>query len=146
MRLLATAAVLLCAAVTACGDAEGTATPTTVSASTALPLVVERSGGVAGLHEGLLVRRNGTGTLTPTRGRPRRLSRADTARVRAALRELDFRGLKPRYGPPEGTVVADGIDYRFRAGGRTIVVLELAENVTAPLERLRAAAAAVMSG
>jgi hypothetical protein len=143
MRLLALCSTLLVFGASACGDENGT--PTTTSVSTALPLTVERSGGVAGIHDTLVVRADGTGTFTPRDGAGEELTADETARVRSALRELVFAGLHLRYEPPNGTQVADGIDYTFSAGGDTIVVEEMAEDVPEALDELKAAAAAAMS-
>jgi hypothetical protein len=144
MRFPAVAVVLLVGlGVIACGDENGT--PTTTSVSTALPLKVERSGGVAGIQDTLVVRPDGSGTVTVS-GTDEKLAPDETTALRRAMRELVFAGLQERYVPPEGTVVSDGIDYAFTAGGRTVVVEEMADDVPGPLMRLKSAAAAVMSG
>jgi hypothetical protein len=143
MRLLVLCAALLALGVSACGDENET--PTTTSASTALPLTVERSGGVAGINDKLVVRADGTGTFTSNNDAAQELTADDTARVRSALRELVFSGLDERYEPPSGTQIADGIDYKFSAGGDTIVVEEMAEDVPDPLDALKAAAATAMN-
>lgn len=143
MRLLVLCAALVALGVSACGD--GDDTPTTTNVSTALPLTIERSGGEAGIDESLVVRTDGTGTFTPDDGVAQELTANQTARIRSALRELVFSGLDERYEPPNGTQIADGIDYTFRAGGDTIVVEEMAEDVPEPLDELKAAAAQAMS-
>jgi hypothetical protein len=145
MRPLVLAATVLALALIGCGDDEQTAR-TTVSESTALPVTIERSGGVAGIHDTLVVRPDGTGTLTARDGTTRQLSAEETTAVVAAMRELVFAGLERRYGPPQGTMVSDGIDYTFSAWDDTIVVEELAEDVPAPLLALKGAAAEVMDG
>jgi hypothetical protein len=145
MRPFVLAATVLALALIGCGDDEQTAR-TTVSESTALPVTIERSGGVAGIHDTLVVRPDGTGTLTERDGTTRQLSAEETTGVVAAMRELVFAGLERRYGPPEGTMVSDGIDYTFSAWDDTIVVEELAEDVPAPLLALKGAAAEVMDG
>jgi hypothetical protein len=145
MRPFVLAATVLALALIGCGDDEQTAR-TTVSESTALPVTIERSGGVAGIHDTLVVRPDGTGTLTASDGTTRQLSAEETTAVVAAMRELVFAGLERRYGPPQGTMVSDGIDYTFSAWDDTIVVEELAEDVPAPLLALKGAAAEVMDG
>jgi hypothetical protein len=142
VRLLAVSAALLALVVAGCGDENDT--PTTTNASTALPLTVERTGGEAGINDKLVVRADGTATFTSNSG-ARVLAAEETARVRSALRELVFSGLDERYEPPDGTQIADGIDYTFSAGGDTIVVEEMAADVPEPLEALKAAAAQAMN-
>jgi len=146
MRLLLLLTAVLAVLIAGCGDAEQEPAKTTVNESTALPLTVEREGGVAGIQQRLVVRRDGTGTITSPREPARELSTAETAAVRRALRELVFDGLDERYGPPDGTMVADGIDYAFTAGGRTIVVQEMAEDVPEALGELKRAAGEAMNG
>lgn len=143
MRSLVLLATSL-AAVLLAGCGEEHKTLTTISESTALPITVERSGGVAGIHDTLVVHRNETGTLTSSDGSTRKLSADETGPVRSALRELVFGGLDRHYGPPEGVEVADGIDYTFSAWGDTIVVEDMADDVPSPLEQLKTASARVM--
>ena len=144
MRPVLLIALLAASLVAGCGT-DDTPTETTINVSTALPLTVERTGGVAGIEERLVVRADGTGTITTRDAAARELTADETAAVRRALRELVFDGLDERYGPPEGTVVSDGIDYAFTAGGRTIVVEELAEDVPEALAELRRAAGTLLS-
>src|SRR4051794_23393805 len=138
MRILVLLATVSALIVAGCGDDENP-TETTVNQSTALPLTVERSGGVAGIRDKLVVRADGTGTVVSRDGATRKLTAEETRAVRSALRELVFAGLHDEYGPPEGVGVADGIDYAFTAGGDTIVVKEMAEDVPEPLLTLKAA-------
>jgi hypothetical protein len=146
MRRFALVATVLALLVAGCGDEDEPGTKTTISESTALPVTIERSGGVAGIHDTLVVRPDGTGTLTSRDGTTRKVAAGDTTGVVAAMRELIFDGLDERYSPPEGTMVSDGIDYTFSAWGDTITVEEMAEDVPAPLVRLKSAAARVMEG
>jgi hypothetical protein len=143
MRPFVLAATVLAVLLAGCGD-DAQTTKTTVSQSTALPVTIERSGGVAGIHDTLVVRADGTGTLTSRDGTTRKVSADDTTGVVAAMRQLVFPGLERRYGPPEGTMVSDGIDYTFSAWEDSIVVEEMAEDVPAPLVDLKGAAARVM--
>jgi hypothetical protein len=144
MRPFVLAATVLAVLLAGCGD-DAQTTKTTVSQSTALPVTIERSGGEAGIHEWLVVRPAGTGTLTSRDGTTRKVSADETTGVVAAMSELVFGGLERRYGPPEGTMVSDGIDYTFSAWEDTIVVEEMAEDVPEALDELKAAAAAAMS-
>jgi hypothetical protein len=143
-RFVASLAVLaLALALGGCGGADKT--PTTISAGTPLPLTVQRSGGVAGIHETLRVRRDGSATVRARGGATRRLTPQDTDAIRRTLREFPFAGLHERYAPPAGVQVSDGIDYTFTAGGRTIVVQEMAEGVPSALVRLKTEAAEAMN-
>jgi hypothetical protein len=144
MRPFVLAATALALVLVGCGDEP--ATRTTVSESTALPVTIERTGGEAGIRDTLVVRPDGTGTLTSRAGPTRTVRAGETAGVVSAMRELVFGGLERRYGPPEGTVVSDGIDYTFSAWDDTIVVEELAEDVPVPLLALKRAAGEVMDG
>jgi hypothetical protein len=145
MRPLVLLATLLAALLAGCGEEDKT-TLTTISESTALPITVERSGGVAGIHDRLVVHRDETGTLTRSDGTKRKLTAEETSGVRAALREIVLQGLDRRYSPPSGVEVADGIDYTITGGGVTIVVEDQADDVPSRLEILRLAAADVMNG
>src|SRR3954454_1767132 len=101
MRILVLAATLFALVVAGCGE-EDNPTETTINESTALPLTVERTGGEAGVREELVVRADGSGTVTTNDGTTRRLTADETTAVRSALRELVFAGLDDRYTPKEG--------------------------------------------
>jgi hypothetical protein len=137
------AVLALALALGGCGGADKT--PTTISAGTPLPITVKRSGGVAGIQETLRVRRDGSGTFSASDGTTRRLTPEDTDAIRRTLREFPFAGLDERYAAPAGVQVSDGIDYAFTAGGRTIVVQDMAEDVPSALLRLKTAAAEAMN-
>jgi hypothetical protein len=66
MRPFVLAATALALVLVGCGDEP--ATRTTVSESTALPVTIERTGGEAGIRDTLVVRPDGTGTLTSRDG------------------------------------------------------------------------------
>ena len=110
------------------------------------PLTITRSGGIAGIHDTLVVHPGGRGTLTHRGGDRERLAPAQTRAVRAALRVSGFLDLDAVYEPAGGVVVSDGIDYVFRARGHTVAVKELADGVPARLQRLKLAAADLMNG
>ncbi|HEY8581370.1 MAG TPA: hypothetical protein VIL49_00425, partial [Capillimicrobium sp.] len=66
-------------------------------------LVVERTGGIAGVQDRLVVRADGSGLVTHRGGPRERLTPADTRAVRRALRHAGFADLDARY-EPTGTV------------------------------------------
>ncbi|MET7620814.1 protealysin inhibitor emfourin [Streptomyces sp. NPDC005408] len=99
-----------------------TATPTTPAA--ARPLVaVTVTGGIAGVHNELLVRDDGTYT-TSTKTGPGgsgRMTPAELTALRRALEKADFARL-PREAT--GSPVADGFSYRITYAGHTVTTDE----------------------
>jgi hypothetical protein len=112
-------------------------------ASAAPALVAQRTGGIAGVQDRLVVRADGSATVTHRDGGARRLGAARTRAVRTALRAARFPTLAPLY-QPEG-VVNDGFTYVLRAGGRTVRVDQGAEHVPARLQRLISAVSALLT-
>ncbi len=114
------------------------------TAATAAPrLVVERSGGVAGVQDRLVLGVRGVATVTHRTGAPVRLAPQRTRALRRALRASGFETLAPVY-KPIGTV-ADGFVYALRHRGRTVRVEDAAEGVPARLQALVTAAGALLS-
>ena len=144
MRTLLVALVLVLLPA-ACARAQA-ANTTPQPARAALPLVIKRSGGLAGLADRLVVRPSGRATLTHRDGERVRLPASATRALRAAFRHSRFATLASHYAAPGDVAVADGMDYVFRAGGRTVKVDELAQGVPGRLVRLKQAAAGLMSG
>jgi len=108
------------------------------AASAAPQLVVERTGGIAGVNDRLVIARGGAGTVTHRTSPARRLKPRETRAVRAALRAADLPTLARAYRPRG--VVNDGFVLVLRAGGHTVRVEQGAEDVPARLRALMAAA------
>jgi hypothetical protein len=136
--------VLLCA-VTACGAggerAAGpdptTATTSSTSASSTTsapggrmtvgltsPVRLERSGGIAGRHDRLEVRPDGTYTVSSLGSRPvtRQLSEAELAAVVAAVRAANLRAVRPE--PPATGAQADVFRYKLVAEGAAVTTTD----------------------
>ncbi|HEU4657435.1 MAG TPA: protealysin inhibitor emfourin [Capillimicrobium sp.] len=121
------------------------ATALLAAPASAVRLVVDRTGGFAGVRDHLVLRADGTAWRTDRTAARAELDRADTAHLRRALRAARFATLRPTYAP-EGPV-ADAFEYRFRHRGHEVTVVDA---VTAMPKRLRAlldtASAALSAG
>lgn len=99
-------------------------TPAPTTPAAARPLVhVTVTGGIAGVHNDLLVRDDGTYT-TSTKTGPKgsgRMTPAELAELRRALEKADFARL-PREAT--GSPVADGFTYRITYAGHTVTTDE----------------------
>ncbi|MEU3921371.1 protealysin inhibitor emfourin [Streptomyces sp. NPDC029004] len=99
-------------------------TPATTTPAAARPLVhVTVTGGIAGVHNDLLVRDDGTYT-TSTKTGPKgsgRMTPAELAELRRALEKADFARLP---GEATGSPVADGFTYRITYAGHTVTTDE----------------------
>ena len=104
------------------------------ASASAATLVAERTGGIAGVQDRLVLRADGTATRTTRQSGVLQLSRADTRGLRRALRASRFATLAPRYAP-EGTI-ADAFEYRLRHRGHTVVVVEGGQRLPERLQRL----------
>lgn len=121
-----------------------TSTPASASASAsanpapARPLVgVTVTGGIAGVHNTLLVQDDGTYTTSSRTGPARtgRMTPAELAALRQALEKADFAHL-PREAT--GSPIADGFTYRLTYAGHTVTTDD-----TTRLPALRAVFAAL---
>jgi hypothetical protein len=97
-------------------------------------LVVERTGGIAGVQDRVVIGAHGAARVTHRDGAARRLPAARTRAVRAALREARFATLARRYRPR--AVVNDGFVYVLRSGGRSVRVEQGADGVPRRLQVL----------
>lgn len=113
------------------------------SAAAAPLLTAQRTGGIAGVQDRLVVRASGAATVTHRDGGGGRLAPARTRELRVALRQARFSTLARVYKPR--LVVNDGFVYELRSGGRTVRVEEGAEHVPARLQRLISAVSALLS-
>jgi hypothetical protein len=110
-----------------------------VPAAGAAPrLTVERTGGIAGVQDTLVIGRHGGATVTHRDGGAHRLSAHRTRATRAALRAARFPTLARAYRPR--AVVNDGFVYVLRSGGHSVRVEEGAEHVPRRLQALIEAA------
>ncbi|MFF0062047.1 protealysin inhibitor emfourin [Streptomyces sp. NPDC005279] len=124
------------------GTATPASTPASASASAnpapARPLVgVTVTGGIAGVHNTLLVQDDGTYTTSSRTGPARtgRMTPAELAALRRALEKADFAHL-PREAT--GSPIADGFTYRLTYAGHTVTTDD-----TTRLPALRAVFAAL---
>ncbi|MFI1395026.1 protealysin inhibitor emfourin [Streptomyces sp. NPDC020681] len=120
---------LLVAGCGGAGGGDGEAPKSTPSSSAATrsaspaaaqPLVeMTVTGGIAGVHNRLLVRADGSySTTTKTgAGRTGRMTPAELAELRRALEDADFARL-PRN--PTGSPIADGFTYEISYAGHTV--------------------------
>jgi hypothetical protein len=108
------------------------------AAAAAPRLTVERTGGIAGVHDRLVIGKHGGATVTHRDGAAERLPAARTWAVRRALRAARFATLAPAYRPPG--VINDGFTYVLRSGGHRVRVEQGAENVPRRLRDLISAA------
>lgn len=102
--------------------------------ASAARFVAERTGGIAGVSDRLVVTTGGDGWRSDRAGERVRLRPADTRALRRALKDARFATLRPRYAP-EGTI-ADAFEYRLRHRGQEVVVVETADDVPPRLQRL----------
>jgi hypothetical protein len=103
--------------------------------ATAAPrLVVERSGGIAGVHDRLVIGPHGAARVTHRDGTTQRLPASRTRAVRSALRAARFATLATAYRPRG--VVNDGFVYDLRAGGHRVHVEQGADGVPQRLQAL----------
>jgi hypothetical protein len=129
MRLFVLAAILLAVAVPA-------------TAAAAPRLVVERSGGIAGVRDRLVIGPDGAARVTHRDGATRRLPAKRTRAVRAALRAARLATLDAAYRPRG--VVNDGFVYDLRSGGHRVHVEQGADGVPRRLQALIDAAARLL--
>jgi hypothetical protein len=114
------------------------------SASAAGPLLTaQRTGGIAGVQDRLVVRADGRATVTHRDGGAGHLAPARTRDLRMALRQARFSTLARVYKPR--LVVNDGFVYELRSGGHTVRVEEGAEHVPVRLQRLISTVSALLS-
>jgi hypothetical protein len=106
--------------------------------------VAERTGGITGVNDHLVIRVSGAGTYTDRDGHRHHLRRAQTRDARRVLRRSDFAGLRPRYRAPG--VVSDAFQYRIRYRGHTVVYSDGAEGVPQRLRRILTELSALMAG
>lgn len=137
-----TAPVVLVVLVAAAGCGGGTDPADRASGAAGSPLreplVVVRSGGLAGVQDTLRVGADGRARLTDRRGATR-ACRPDPAAVRR-LHEVDLAAVPPPTGPPE---VADGFTYSVTVADARATVRE--GDVDGRRAELVDAAAAVMA-
>ena len=125
MKLVAVALAVLAGTVCATATA---ATPCLPGRQAAVLVSYERTGGFAGIHDELTVRRSGRATyVRGLRGATGtfRLSCARLRALRRALVNARFESLAPVYGPD--AQVADGFVETVRYRGRAVRVLTGAE-------------------
>ena len=106
-------------------------------------LVAQRTGGIAGVQDRLVVRADGSATVTHRDGAAGQLAAARTRADHTAQHTTQNPTLAPVYRPKG--VVNDGFTYVLRAGGRTVRVDEGAEDVPARLRRLINAVSALLT-
>lgn len=112
--------------------------------ATAAPtLVAQRTGGIAGVQDRLVVHADGTATVTHRQGAPGHLAATRTRTVRSALRDARFPTLAPVFRPK--AIVNDGFVYVLRAHGHTVRVEEGAPDVPARLQTLIRAVSALLT-
>jgi hypothetical protein len=113
-------------------------------ARAAAPLLsAQRTGGIAGVQDRLVVRADGRATVTHRDGERGRLAPGRTRAVRVALRRARLETLARAYRPKG--VVNDGFVYVLRSAGHTVRVEEGAEGVPLRLRRLLSAVGALLS-
>lgn len=113
------------------------------AASAAPRLVVERTGGIAGVHDRLAIGPHGAATVTHRDGGVRHLPAARTRAARAAWRAARFGTLAAAYRP--AGVVNDGFVYVLRSNGHGVRVEDGAEHVPRRLQALIVAVGALLS-
>jgi hypothetical protein len=145
LRTTLPSALLLCA-VTACGaggeraagpDPTTATTSSSTSASSTTsapggrmtvgltsPVLLERSGGIAGRHDRIEVRPDGTYTVSTLGSRPvtRQLSEAELAAVVAAVKAANLRAVRPE--PPATGAQADMFRYKLVAEGEAVTTTD----------------------
>jgi hypothetical protein len=104
------------------------------AAGAAPRLVVERTGGFAGVHDRLVIGPTGAATVTHRNGATERLAASRTRAARRALREARFPTLAAVYKPR--LMVNDGFVYVLRSSGHRVRVEQGAENVPRRLRDL----------
>jgi hypothetical protein len=114
--------------------------PATAVAAPAL--VVERSGGIAGVQDRLTLDKSGAAVVTHRDGKRSRVAASRTRILRSALQDARLSSLKGSYEPK--LTVNDGFTYVLKAGGHTVRVEEGAEGVPKRLQRLIESAAALL--
>lgn len=104
----------------------------------------ERTGGIAGVNDHLVIRASGAGAYTDRDGHRHHLRRAQTRDARRVLRRSDFATLRPSYRPRG--VISDAFEYRVRYRGHTVVYVDGAEGVPQRLQRVLSELSALMAG
>jgi hypothetical protein len=127
MRRILPLAALLIALMAGCGSDDGS----TTSAEPRVPgpsdsvVVFERSGGIDGRHQRLIVRPDGAARVEsggmPVQIKRFKLSAQELTYLRAARDHVDFTNLEKSYGPEQP--VADGIASTVRVDGNEVTVL-----------------------
>jgi hypothetical protein len=112
------------------------------AAAAAPRLVVERSGGIAGVRDRLVIGPHGAARVTHRDGATQRLPAPRTRAVRAALRAARFSTLAAAYRPRG--VVNDGFVYDLRSGAHRVHVEQGADGVPRRLQALIDAAARLL--
>ena len=102
----------------------GTAPPPPAAGRQLVAMTV--TGGIAGVHNRLVVREDGTYTTTSKTGAERsgRMSPAELAELRGALKRADFARLP---STATGSPVMDGFTYRITHAGHTVTTDDTAE-------------------
>jgi hypothetical protein len=113
------------------------------AAGAAPRLVVERTGGFAGVQDRIVIRSTGPATVTHRDGGTRRLTASRTRAARTALREARFPTLAAVYKPK--AIVNDGFVYVLSAGRHKVRVEQGAENVPRRLQDLLDAVSKLLS-
>jgi hypothetical protein len=86
-------------------------------------LAYERSGGVGGTVENLYVDPNGEARVEILDKATRfKLTPEELRQLKVSIGAANFQDLNSEYGPPEGTMIADGFITKVTAEGRTVTV------------------------